>query len=109
MTILTPPTPRPKAQRARSADELLEHERRRALHDLAHSARHVGRDLVDATPLRRHARSRPLLTTGVGAVLGLIAGRALLHLVDRHERSPRAPRGRFIPALVLASLRLLGR
>jgi len=109
MTILKPPTLRPRAHRATSADELLEFERRRALHDLARSTRHVGRDLVDSSALGRQLRTRPLLTTAVGAVVGVIAGRVLLHLFERHERSPRATRQGLVPALVLASLRLLGR
>jgi hypothetical protein len=109
MTILTPPTPRPRAPRATSADELLEFERRRALHDLARSTRHVGRDLVESTAVGRQLRRRPLLATGVGAVVGVIAGRVLLRLFEHHERSPRPSQQRLVPALVLASLRLLGR
>lgn len=109
MTILTPPTPRPRTPRATSADELLEFERRRALHDLARSTQHVGRDLLASTAIGRQLQRRPLLTTAVGAVVGVVVGRILLGLFERHERSPRAARQRLVPALVLASLRLLGR
>lgn len=95
----------------KSADELLEVERRRALDDLATRTRQVGPDLVEATAVRQRVRSQPLLATGVGALLGVIAGQALYHMFARNESpsSPRPSGRRLMPALVLASLRHLGR
>ena len=112
---MTTPTPqqRPATRRATTADELLAFEQRRALGDLGRHVRNIGHDLVAATELRRHVRARPLLTTGASVALGVVAGRVIARSFETHEGAPRAARSHarpaLVPALVLASLRLLGR
>lgn len=93
----------------RTCDELLEQQRHRAVQHITGALRQLGPDLVASTRLRSHAARRPLLTAGVGVVVGLITARCAIHLFTHRPVAHTRPGGGILRALLLASLRVLGR
>lgn len=78
---------------------------------IADGAAGAGHAVVAATGVRARIDRAPLLAIGAAALLGLVAGRGLLAITTRARRRTvqRPPRSSIAAALVLASLRLLGR
>lgn len=105
-------TPRTTTQRLpTTVEQLLDHEEALAIQRIADSVQRLGEDLCAATGARESIRRHPFVATGLGAVIGFVAGPLILKAFERillatssvtNSASPRTPA---IPALVLTSIR----
>lgn len=96
-----------------TAEQLLDHEEARAIHEIADSVQRLGDDPSVAANLRRRIRPHPLRAAGPGASLGFVGGPLILRAFERmltatsSVPNPASRRLHTLPGLVLASLRVV--
>lgn len=93
-----------------TVEELLDREEALAIQQLTRSVQQLGEDAQAALDLRRRIRSHPLLSAGIAAAAGFVAGpflpRALRGLAGTSSFVSKTAAGspRLVPGLVRAAL-----
>jgi hypothetical protein len=94
-----------------TVEELLAREEALAIQRIAGSVQRLGEDVCAVADLRRRIREHPILSTGLGALLGFVGGplvpRAVVRISKMTSRAavPASGMPRTLPGLVWASLR----